>query len=105
MNSCRYAVFLLVLALSACAAPTREATTTPSAGTGSPPSDTCDARRLSWTLGLVADDALIEKARIEAGANTVRVLRPGMMITNEVDPTRLNLRIDNARKVLTYNCG
>ncbi len=105
MNSCRYAAFLMVLALSACAAPTREATATPSADTNHSPSGACDARKLSWTLGLVADDALIERARMQAGATTVRVLRPGMMITNEVNPTRLNLRIDNARKVLVYSCG
>jgi hypothetical protein len=105
MYSCRYAVFLMVLALSACAAPTREATTTASAGTNQPQSGACDARKLSWTLGHVADDALIERSRMESGAIAVRVLRPGMMITNEVNPTRLNLRIDNARKVLVYSCG
>ena len=105
MNCCRYAVWPMVLALSACAAPTREATTNPSVGMNQPQSGACDARKLSWTVGLVADDAVIERARVEAGATTVRVLRPGMMITNEVDPTRLNLRIDNARKVLVYSCG
>ena len=105
MYSCRYAVFLMALALSACAAPTREATTTASAGTNQPPSGACDARKLSWTLGRVADDALIERSRMESGATTVRVLRPGMMITNEVKSARLNLRIDNARKVLVYSCG
>ncbi|MEO6137845.1 MAG: I78 family peptidase inhibitor [Luteimonas sp.] len=100
----------MVLALSACAASTREVTT-PSQGTTSPhgvdqpQSTACDARTLSWSVGQLADDALIERARREAGANTVRVLRPGMMITNEVDPSRLNLRIDNARKVLVYSCG
>ena len=105
MNVRRYTVFLMVLALSACAAPTRGATTTPSAGTENPPSGACDARKLSWTVGLVADDALIERSRTESGSTTVRVLRPGMMITNEVNPARLNLRIDNARKVLAYSCG
>jgi hypothetical protein len=104
MICCRDAVLLMVLALSACAAPTREATT-PSSGTNHPEPGACDARMLSWTVGQVADDALIERARIEAGAATVRVLRPGMMITNEVSATRLNLRIDNARKVLAYSCG
>lgn len=104
MNYCRDAVLLMVLALSACAAPTRDATT-PSSGTNHPQSGACDAHTLSWTLGQVADDALIERARTEAAAGTVRVLRPGMMITNDIDPTRLNLRIDNARKVLAYSCG
>ena len=105
MNCCQYAVLSMVLGLSACAPLTREATATPSDGTNKPHTGTCDSRKLSWTVGLVADDGLIERARTEAGANTVRVLRPGMMITNEVNPTRLNLRIDNARKVLTYSCG
>jgi hypothetical protein len=56
-------------------------------------------------MGQVADDALIERARTGAGAATVRVLRPGMVITNDHDATRLNLRIDNERKVLSYSCG
>jgi hypothetical protein len=105
MYSCQYAVLLMVLALSACAAPAREVTTAAPPGTNHPRAGACDARKLSWTLGLVADDALIERSRMESGATTVRVLRPGMMITNEVNPARLNLRIDNARKVLVYSCG
>lgn len=105
MNCCRYSVLLMVLALSACAPPTREATTTPSDGMNQPRSAACDSRKLSWVVGLVADDALIERARMEAGATTVRVLRPGMMITNDVNPARLNLRVDNARQVLVYSCG
>ncbi|WP_159017261.1 I78 family peptidase inhibitor [Cognatiluteimonas profundi] len=96
----------MALALSACAAAPREPITpVDGSHTNHAPASACDARTLSWTVGLVADDALIERARIEAGATTVRVLRPGMMITNEVNPTRLNLRIDNARKVLAYSCG
>ena len=105
MYSCRYAVFLLALALCACTPPMRGATTTAFAGTKHPLAGACDVRKLSKSLGLVADDALIERLRIEAGATTVRVLRPGIMITNEVNPARLNLRMDNARKILVYSCG
>ena len=105
MNCYRYTALLMGIALSACASPTREATTTRTDDTNHAKSGVCDARTLSWTVGLVADDALVERARKEAGATTIRVLRPGMMITNDVNPARLNLRMDNARKILVYSCG
>ena len=97
---------LLALSLSACAAsPSQEQP--PS--TGGDPVDTrtgaCDASTLSWAVGQVADDALVERARNEAGAQSVRVLRPGMMITREFNATRLNIRIDTERKVLATSCG
>jgi hypothetical protein len=65
----------------------------------------CDATPLAWTIGQVADDALVERARVQAGAKTVRVIRPGVMITNDFSAQRLNLRVDVERKVLAYNCG
>jgi hypothetical protein len=95
---------LLLLGLSACAA------TPPESTSASPAPDrnaagTCDAGRIAWAIGQVADDALIERARVESGSTTVRVLRPGMLVTNDVDAGRLNLRIDNGRKVLSTICG
>jgi len=65
----------------------------------------CDASSLGWTIGQVADDALVERARTESHSDSVRVLRPGMMVTREYNGARLNLRVDNERKVLAYNCG
>ncbi|MDB6164418.1 MAG: hypothetical protein JWL98_1850 [Xanthomonadaceae bacterium] len=105
MNRCQCTLLLMLVALSACAAPPRNAAPSDDGHADHSSPGVCDARKLSWSLGLVADDALIERARMEAGATSVRVLRPGMMVTNEVNPARLNLRIDNARKVLAYSCG
>jgi hypothetical protein len=65
----------------------------------------CDASALAWTIGQVADDVLVERARVQGGAKTVRVIRPGVMITNEFNASRLNLRVDVERKVIAYNCG
>jgi hypothetical protein len=69
------------------------------------PAGKCDASPLGWTIGQVADDALVERARKESNSDSVRVLRPGMMVTREYNGARLNLRVDNERKVLAYNCG
>ena len=97
---------LLALSLAACAAPPPQGkvqgTATEPAVTGT---GACDAKTLSWTRGRLADEALIERARTEAGAQTVRVLRPGMMITNDFSATRLNMRVDNDHKVLSTICG
>ena len=98
-------ILLSFLALSACAQP---------AGKTEPPAQeaasdahpgSCDASVLAWATGQVADEALVERARVQAGAKTVRVLRPGMMVTREFNGDRLNIRVDNERKVLATNCG
>jgi hypothetical protein len=100
------ASLLCTLSLAACAATPRPSQLQ---STGGDPTGTraavCDATSLSWTIGKVADDALVERARSDAGAQTVRMLRPGVMITNEFNATRLNIRVDNDRKVITTSCG
>jgi hypothetical protein len=97
---------VLALSLSACASPPREAIA-PATGSDRPstPAGVCDATPLAWAVGQVADDALVERARREAGASSVRVLRPGMMVTNEFDAKRLDIRVDTERKVLATSCG
>ena len=97
---------LLCLSLSACAAPPPQTRPAPAGDArAETPVAKCDATRLAWALGQVADDALVERARTGAGALSVRVLRPGMMVTNDFSATRLNIRVDNARKVLATSCG
>jgi hypothetical protein len=98
------AASLLGVALSSCAASPRPDASAPVAT--APAADRqCDASTLGWAVGQVADDALVERARTEAGAQSVRVLRPGMMVTREFNGTRLNIRVDNERKVLATSCG
>src|SRR4249919_2238169 len=97
---------LLALSLSACAAspPVPPLASADEQGADAP-AGACDASSLGWAVGQVADDALVERARKEAGAALVRVLRPGMMVTREFNATRLDIRVDNERKVLATSCG
>ena len=89
----------LALGLSACAA------APPSGGATPPAAGACDAAPIAWTIGRLADDALVERARVESHSASVRVLRPGMLVTNDHDAARLNVRVDNERKVLSVACG
>jgi hypothetical protein len=91
--------FVLALGLSACAA------APPSSGATTPAAGACDTAPIAWTIGQVADDALVERARVESHSTSVRVLRPGMLVTNDHDGGRLNIRVDNERRVLSVECG
>lgn len=37
--------------------------------------------------------------------SSLRVIRPGQMITMDYAPTRLNVRVDRARIILSMTCG
>lgn len=69
------------------------------------PAMTCRADTLSWTIGQLADDALVARARAEAGADRVRVIRPGMAVTMDYREDRLNLDVDAEGKVVAARCG
>jgi hypothetical protein len=92
----------LFCVLAACAVP---APADDGGSTGGTPVAVCDATHVAWAVGQVADDALVERARVESGSTSVRVLRPGMVITREFNGARLNIRVDNERKVLSVSCG
>lgn len=94
---------LLAASLSAC-------TTTPIAGDpgedkGEAAPGLCDSSTLGWTVGKTADAALVERAQRESGAKSVRVLKPGQVVTMEYSDTRLTIRVDEHNKVTSANCG
>lgn len=97
----------LCVGLAACAAtpPQDKVKTAPEEPAPAPAARQCDATPLGWAVGQVADDALIARAQKESGASSVRVLRPGMMVTQEFNGMRLNIRVDTERKVLATTCG
>ena len=86
---------LLVAGLSGC-------TTTPAPDSRP---GVCDSATLGWTIGQVADEALVNRAHAESGAKVVRVLRPGQVVTMEYSEQRLNLYVDDANKVQRYSCS
>ncbi|MGO1003514.1 I78 family peptidase inhibitor [Lysobacter sp. CA196] len=112
----------LPLAMAACAGP-RPADEMPSAtaepasaqdassiapGEPSPlPSrPTCNAAAAkAGLIGKTADAATVEQAKVSAGGHTVRVLKPGQMITKEYLNGRVNVHVDENNVIVDIGCG
>ena len=110
--------FAATLALAACATQQDDAAATPAAdapvasapapastATAPPTMESCNADAAKDAVGKQATDEVVEQARIAAGANVARALRPDMMITMEYRGDRLNLRTDTDGKVVGVSCG
>ncbi|TEA77714.1 I78 family peptidase inhibitor [Allopusillimonas ginsengisoli] len=83
--------------LAACVAPTQSsAPTTPGV---------CSTERTSSIQGHHISPELEQKAEQLSGASTVRVLRPGQVITREYRADRLNLQLDSYDVVVRVHCG
>lgn len=77
-------------------------------GTGSPaPREVaaCDAARAQGALGQRGTPEVAEAARREAGAQTVRLIRFGQVVTKEYRFGRLNLQLDAQGQVVQVYCG
>lgn len=56
-------------------------------------------------VGQMATAAIVEQARIDAGARTARVLKPGQMVTMEYAEGRLNIDVDARNVITNLRCG
>lgn len=65
----------------------------------------CDPVQAQWLVGKTPTEADIEQARTDTGAQSVRSLKPGQVVTMEFDATRLNLDVDGAGAVVSVRCG
>lgn len=65
----------------------------------------CDADAANPYLGKAADAATIEAARKAAGAERVRTIKPGQMVTMEYLEGRLNLYLDANGNIERIACG
>lgn len=65
----------------------------------------CDAAKASFAAGQTYSEEIAQRAREASGARTVRVLRPGQVITMEYRYDRLNLKLDAADRIESANCG
>ena len=103
----------LALALAACTTAGEPTTTSePTPVNGSPPlviggdfSESCDAKAAEQYVGQVLDEALGERAKAATGARGVRVIRPGMAVTMDYRPGRLNIELDEAGRIVRFRCG
>ena len=70
-----------------------------------PAMEGCDASDLNFLIGKVLDEALAARAKDATGASSVRVIRPGQMVTMDYVAERLNVEVDAAGKVTSARCG
>lgn len=73
-------------------------------GTASDPRQTCHAEPVQWANGRPADRQLIEKLREQSGAEIVRVLPPGLSVTQEFRYGRLNVNVDDLNVITSISC-
>ena len=78
-------------------------------GTGSSPAvrevAACDAARAQDALGKRGTPEVAEAARREAGAQSVRIIGSGQVVTKEYLFGRLNLQLDAQGNVAQVFCG
>lgn len=108
---------ILMLSLAACAPARDVAGDLPPADAAEPPAvadpaeprdaftGTCDAKAAQSLVGRVATADIAEQARAASGANGVRVLKPGQMVTMEYRAGRLNLDVDKDNVITAVRCG
>ena len=65
----------------------------------------CNEAAAQFAVGKLAGSKLAEEARVRAGAQRVRVVRPGQMVTMEYDAGRLTLDLDANDRVVRARCG
>ncbi len=65
----------------------------------------CDDTQAQWTVGKAVTEAEVEQARLDAGAEAVRTIKPDQMVTMDFNPDRLNLDMDEAGTVTAARCG
>ena len=65
----------------------------------------CDAEAAREVVGREATADLVEEARSAAGADRVRTIKPGQMVTMEYHASRLTLDVDENNIVVNVRCG
>jgi len=65
----------------------------------------CNSTRLGGLIGKTRSPEVAEEAKRLSGANIVRWLEPGMMVTMEFRADRLNLHLGTDGKIGSARCG
>lgn len=104
--------FALVAALAGCASsPATRTSSTNDAQAAAPATrpgnslDECSSAAVASLAGQPYSERLRDSARNQAGASSVRVLKPGQVMTLEYNPMRLTIVVDEAGNVHSARCG
>lgn len=65
----------------------------------------CDAEPAKRFVGQKADEATVKAAVAASGAKTARVIEPDMMVTMDYRGDRVNIRVDDAGKIIAIDCS
>jgi hypothetical protein len=65
----------------------------------------CQADPGQRFVGQAASEDIVEQAKTATGANSVRVLKPGMAATMDFRDDRLNLHLDEHDVIVQVSCG
>lgn len=97
------------LALSACATAADPTTPAPPPTEQPPPpvppQASCKPEAAQPFVGQVATQDVVEKARLAAGAQIARTLKPGQMVTMEYHASRLNVDVNEGNVITGLRCG
>lgn len=67
---------------------------------------TCNAEGAKPLIGSKAEGGNVEQARVLAGADSFRIIRPGDSTQNvAADPGRLNIKVDAQEVMTEFTCG
>lgn len=69
------------------------------------PRASCDAAAAQFALGKSFGPALEREVRAKSGANVVRWLSPGQVMTLEHNAARVNLTLDGRGQIVKATCG
>lgn len=106
-----------LLAVAACSGPAvsepaaampvaANATVPPDATPPAPeePAMTCQADKGQWAIGQIADEALVAKVKADTTSESIRVIKPDMMVTMDYREDRVNLDVDADNRVTAVRC-
>ncbi len=65
----------------------------------------CDAEAAQRFVGQKADETNVKAAVAASGAKAARVIKPDMMVTMDFRGDRLNIRVDDAGRIIAVTCG
>lgn len=65
----------------------------------------CHAETLTALSGQMASQEVIDRAVRDAGARTIRVVKPGMAVTMDYREDRVTVRVDEQNKIISASCG
>lgn len=69
------------------------------------PLKACDVSATQYAVGKPFTDALAAELKKKIGANTVRVISPGTMVTMDYRGDRLNISYDERKTITDISCG